>query len=147
MKPNKIILHHSLTQDSSTVSWGAIRDFHTLTLRWNDIGYHFGIENLRGQTEILMGRMPYVQGAHCKGYNRNSIGICFVGNYDLEPVPEEHWKCGLRLVKYLQSVYSITTILGHRELNPAKSCPGKLFDLTKFRADINKLSGINPAHI
>lgn len=135
MKPLRIILHHSLTKDSGTVSWGAIRDYHK-SIGWSDIGYHFGIENLRGQTEILIGRMPDKKGAHCAGDNSDSIGICFVGNFDLDPVPAESWNEGIRVVKYLMKQFNIQTIQGHRELNPKKSCPGRLFDMDKFRREV-----------
>ena len=137
MRPKRIILHHSLTRDSVTVSWGAIRDWHTKKrFKWPDIGYHFGIENLRGQTETLLGRMPDRAGAHCRGHNRDSIGICFVGNFDIIPPPPEAWAAGIRLVKYLMKAFKIQTILGHRELDPGKTCPGMLFDLNKFRKEV-----------
>lgn len=136
MQPNRIILHHSLTKDSETVSWGAIRNYHINNNGWFGIGYHFGIEDLRGQIEILMGRFPDQQGAHCRGNNADSIGICFVGNFDIEPPSEIVWKKGIMLCKYLMEVLHIQTVQGHRELDPRKTCPGRLFDLDKFRKEL-----------
>jgi len=135
MTPTRIILHCSATKDSGTVSWGAIRDYHT-KLGWSDIGYHFGIENLRGQTEILIGRLPNRQGAHCSGHNSDSIGVCFVGDFDHYQVPQESWDAGVKLVKYLVQAFGIKEVLGHRELYSGKSCPGNNFDLGKFRGAV-----------
>ena len=165
MKPDTIILHHSATEDGPSVSWGLIRRYHTswrclgrivtaeevqaLNLRflpveapWDDIGYHFGIELAGAAHEILAGRMPDVQGAHCieHGMNRRSIGICFVGNFDLTPVPESMWQAGVTLVRYLMRALGIDAarVYGHREFALHKNCPGRLFDLDQFRRDLRQ---------
>ena len=105
---------------------------------WDDIGYHYLIEKLRDQTEIVIGRMCDVTGAHCRGYNQDTIGICFVGNFDLKEPSRESWEQGIKLVKFLQKQYNIEArdVIGHTELNLDKSCPGKMFDLDKFRKEI-----------
>jgi len=136
-KAMKIILHHSLTKDSETVSWGAIRRYHK-DMGWQDIGYHYGIELLRDDYEILIGRMANETGAHTKGYNKDSIGICFIGNFDLIVPPKEAWQLGLKLVRFLCKTYNInkTDIYGHRDFNSNKTCPGNLFDIDKFKKDV-----------
>jgi len=140
MTPKFIILHHSLTKDSETVSWQAIRRYHINDLNWRDVGYHYGVELVNDRHEILVGRMPNDSGAHCKqmGMNRQSLGVCFVGNFDDGKPPTEMWLMGLKFVRALMDIYEIPRqhVKGHRELCDYKSCPGYFFNLNKFRESL-----------
>ena len=136
MKPTHIVLHCSATKDSGTVSWGAIRDYH-MNKGWSDIGYHYGIELIGDAYEILMGRMANRQGAHCRaaGMNKVAIGVCCIGNFDLQaPTPNQLSKC-LQLVTYLMDTFNIPkdNVIGHHEVESRKTCPGTQFDVEKFR--------------
>ena len=135
MKPTQIILHHSFTSDSKTVSFGAIRKYHVETLGWKEIGYHIGIELARNDYEIFMGRMWDIQGAHTKGQNHNSLGICFIGNYDLKSPSDKILETGAKVVSYWMRLFniSIDSIFGHRHFASYKSCPGNLFNIEKFK--------------
>jgi hypothetical protein len=131
MNPEFIILHHSLTKDGLVVDWQAIRRYHTQENRWNDIGYHFGIESINDHWEVLIGRMWGTVGAHCKeqGMNGRSIGICVVGNYDVDELPFSAFALLVRLVEQLQSTFFIskTKIMRHSDFATYKSCPGVKF--------------------
>lgn len=154
MKPEYIVIHHSLTKDQNVVDWKNIRKYHVNTLGWEDIGYHYGLEfsiNEVGEKdgwleyervfEILVGRMQNEKGAHCrsKGRNHNSLGICFIGNFDISEVPKLQWDKGIKLVKSLMEVFNIArvNVLGHNEVaRDSRTCPGKLFNMNQFRNEI-----------
>jgi hypothetical protein len=125
------MIHHSLTKDGETVSWGAIRRYHVETLKWLDIGYHFGVELVGDDYEVLVGRPLTMQGAHCyqEGMNRVAIGVCCVGNYDEGPPPEEMLRIlGRSLIAPLMEIFDIPerSIVFHRDF-AQKSCPGEKF--------------------
>jgi len=127
MIPNKIIIHHSLTKDSQTVSWGAIRKYHIETMGWDDIGYQWGLELINDHYEILMGRRPDLIGTHTIGQNDQSIGICVVGNYDVDPFTDPLRDELQKLITWLMLTYKIPPkeIYGHTEFANYKTCPGK----------------------
>lgn len=92
---------------------------------WKTIGYHYVI---RRNGLIERGRSIYKVGAHCAGYNQNSIGICYVGGLDENGKPadtrtEQQKKALRQLVRELQLQFPKARLVGHRELNPKKECP------------------------
>lgn len=160
MKPTHIVIHHSLTQDGATVSWSAIRRYHTsyrykgeiiteakalqmiasgisgVEKPWRDIGYHYGIELVGDQYEIFVGRMLNDTGAHCieGGMNNCAIGICLIGNFDTEYVPIAQLAKLTFLVQSLMVIFMISKdkVKRHADYAPYKSCPGSKFPWTQF---------------
>ena len=123
---NKIIIHCSATPEGRNFTVDEIRDWHVNGNGWSDIGYHYVIY-LDGSVHI--GRPLSKVGAHCKGYNRGSIGICYIGGVDADDVkraedtrtPEQ--KIALRaLVDGLRGIYPHITVHGHNEFS-SKACP------------------------
>jgi hypothetical protein len=145
MKIDYIMVHHSWTEDSGTVSWPAIEKFHKETQGWNDIGYHAGVELVTDNLELakyryqaLMGRSLKEQAAACpqKDMNLRALHVCCIGNYDLGAPPQELLEVLVhRIVKPWMVMFGIlpVNIVGHRDFNPTKTCPGKLFDLNVLR--------------
>lgn len=142
-KPTRIIIHHSLTKDGLTVSWGAIREYHTTEhdgdYGWSDIGYHAGVELVesggRPYYEALLGRPWDQSGAHAKGHNRDSLGLCCVGNYDEEPPPLGLLLKAADVLQLWMQLYHIDAgnIFPHSAFS-AKTCPGRLFPLAQVIA-------------
>lgn len=134
-KINKIIIHCSATPEGRDVKTATIKRWHTNPKPkgrgWSDIGYHFVIELYGSVTE---GRPIKRIGAHVKGHNSDSIGICYVGGMDKDMVwPKDtrtdNQKLALKaIVKTLKAVYPNATIHGHNEFSN-KACPS--FDVSK----------------
>ena len=139
MYPDKIIIHHSLTKDNQTVSWNAIRKYHMDVKGWDDIGYHYGIELVGDKHEILVGRQMTTPGAHTKGRNKSSLGICLIGNFDVQPPVKEMWDLAVSLVDSLCNILYITSnsVYSHNRYAPDRSCPGKAFNMDRFRGDVS----------
>ena len=77
----EIIIHCSATREGEDISVDTIKDWHVNGRGWSDIGYHFYVD-IEG--EIHGGRDIAKIGAHCKGHNRNSIGICYCGGVEAD---------------------------------------------------------------
>lgn len=73
-KVTRIIIHHSASPLTTTPA--DIADWH-VARGFSGIGYHFVIDS---KGIVHPGRPVETVGAHAKGANANSIGICVVGN-------------------------------------------------------------------
>ena len=79
-KINKIIVHCTATQEGRDIGVEWCRKVH-LRKGWKDVGYHFVIR-LDGKVEE--GRPIEMSGAHTKGHNWDSIGVCYAGGVEAE---------------------------------------------------------------
>ena len=127
---NKIIIHCSATREGQNIPVSTIREWHMNGRGWSDIGYHFYID-LHG--DIYKGRDIAKIGAHCKGQNRNSIGICYCGGVEADgKTPkdtrtEKQKDSLLAVIRTLKAMYPEATIHSHRDF-ANKACPS--FDAT-----------------
>ncbi len=136
-----IVIHHSLTKDSGSVSWNAIRRYHVNTLGWSDIGYHAGIEWVidaagEGHYEVLLGRPLDVAGAHAKGLNSKGVGFVFMGDFDDAPPTDEMLTYAAKHLRWMMDLMNIEaskeTVVAHRSVAPWKTCPGKMFPMSRL---------------
>lgn len=158
---DKLIIHCSATPEGREVSVATITKWHTdpppYGRGWTDIGYHY-IIHLDG--EIGRGRDENIQGAHCYGQNKNSIGICYVGGvnaenkYPKDTRTKEQRHAMKILIESLQDEYPGATVHCHNEF-ANKACPSfKIKDLypvktepAKTKPTIDIVSNVNIASI
>lgn len=128
-----IILHHTWKpsgRDNNGELIGKryasnIDNYHRDTLGWTyGLGYHFVIET-DGSIYASERWGGQLHGAHCKGKNKNSIGIGLVGDFDKWYPTMGQYGNLTALVRRLCIVYLIPTdrILPHRDFSE-KTCPG-----------------------
>lgn len=112
-----------------------VRGWHVNERGWSDVGYHFFIKR---DGTVERGRDIERVGAHVKGYNTSSIGICYAGGVDGSGKPEDNRtraqiKSLVTICNYLKALKSCedAEILGHCDFpNVAKACPS--FDVKDF---------------
>lgn len=100
------------------------------------IGYHYVV---RRDGSVETGRPLEQIGTHCQNHNKHSIGICYEGGLDEQGRPADtrtpEQRVSLRqLLEKLHKMFPSTLIIGHRDLNPMKSCP--CFDAAREYADL-----------
>ena len=129
-----IILHCSDSpqgrgDNASTIdNWHQERGFRT---KGTDgliyhIGYHYVI--LEDGT-VETGRPLGTVGAHCKGFNSKSIGICLIG---IDSFTEAQYEALALLVKKLMIQFDISSkqVKGHYAYSDTKTCPN--FGVAQF---------------
>ena len=116
-KVSLLVVHCSDTENSQNLSAIDIHKMH-LDFGWNGVGYHKIIKRCG---KIENGRPEYWVGAHVRGKNDISLGVCLIGRdnftkrqlYSLEQTLKK-WKV----------LYPTAKILGHRDTgNTKKTCP------------------------
>lgn len=127
-EPSKIIYHHCARK-----FWDpeGINNYHK-ERGWKGIGYNFYIKK---DGRIYLGRPENAEGAHTKGENSNSIGICLEGNFEDESLSKEQFESVVKLSTYITLKYDIYKIMGHGDVYETL-CPGKNFPLDEIKKEV-----------
>ena len=123
---DKIIVHCAATLPRLDIGVDEIRKWHTEERGWSDIGYHVVI---RRDGTVEEGRPLARPGAHAKGENHSSIGVCYVGGVSETGAPEDNRTADqsvalFKVIQEFQEQFPGAAVLGHRDLKGVtKACP------------------------
>lgn len=96
---------------------------------WDGIGYHKVISR-SGQWQE--GRPDYWSGAHVKGHNHESIGICLIGRDEFTDMQFQTLQA---LVRMYKARYPGIQVVGHCDLDDKKTCPN--FDVKAWHDSVD----------
>ena len=113
-----VIIHHSATPPDMDVGVEEFRSWH-VKRGYSDVGYH---EVIRIDGRIEAGRDRNEEGAHCKGKNRHTIGICLVGDGRCGFTDAQHNSLGALLRHYRRLIIDVK--IGVHNDYAATICPG-----------------------
>jgi len=138
-KIHSFIIHCAATKPSMDIGVKDIDRWHRAR-GWLKVGYHFVIKR---DGTLEEGRNVNEVGAHAKGHNTYSIGICLAGGIDEEGNSEDNFtdeqkRMLCTLLYSLRIDYPNARTIGHNEIS-SKECP--CFDIQecwdKFKPTIN----------
>ncbi len=141
-KTEYIVIHCAATPPDMDIGADEIRDWHTSpspsdpSKPWSDIGYH---DVIRRNGIVEQGRQENDIGAHVRGYNSVSVGICLVGGINEDGSPENNFtpeqvKSLIRLLRFYRVLFPSAAIVGHNQLDPHKACPS--FNVSDWAKEI-----------
>lgn len=133
-KINKIVVHCSDSDDSLDIGFREINDWHRqrgwLSPSGVSCGYHYII---RRDGSVEVGRPEHETGAHVRGHNSDSLGICLVGRRDFSPRQMDALFAMIWGLGHKHQLDPTEDVLGHYELDSGKTCPN--LDMIKLRAE------------
>ena len=138
-----LIVHCSYTPESMDIGKSDIDRWHR-EKGWMMIGYH---KVIKRDGTVEDGRPLSKSGAHVRGMNRTSIGICLIGGMNrAKDGPEinytdEQMKSLRSLLDGLRKDYPIAKVRGHTDFDKGKTCPN--FDAGKWYEDDEIVSTIS----
>ncbi|MBR3029312.1 MAG: N-acetylmuramoyl-L-alanine amidase [Bacteroidales bacterium] len=126
-KIDLLVLHCSDTRPDQDFTIEKLMRSHRIKGYGAYPGYHIYV---RRDGTLFYCRPVAERGCHVKGYNTNSIGICYEGGHSCSPdVKYEDNRTAEQMValdevlRILHEIYPEARIVGHCELNPRKACP------------------------
>jgi len=133
-KTELIIIHCSATPPDMDIGAKEIDQWHR-DRGWSMIAYH---DVIRRNGALELGREENQVGAHAKGHNSVSVGICLVGGVDNDNNPQNNFtpaqfKTLRRSIRFYQILFPNASVIGHRDVNPNKACPS--FDIGQWLKD------------
>lgn len=122
-----LVVHCSATRSTASYSVADLHRDH-LARGFRSAGYHFYITR-DGVIHPL--RALGETGAHARGYNRCSIGVCYEGGLDATGTPSDtrtpEQKVSLLALLYrLAERFPKAKIVGHRDLSPDSNRDGRV---------------------
>lgn len=140
-KLGQAVIHHTVSTETPN-SFAAVRaiwSFHTYGRGWGDIGYNYLVD---GSGNIFQGRYydqnyafsnsVEVEAGHTYGYNKGTIGIAAIGNFQTSLAPTATLNSISTLIAFKFAPYNLnpygagpfgTSVVGHRDLG-STACPG-----------------------
>jgi hypothetical protein len=159
--PTRLHLHHTHipvvhAPEEVPEALREIARFHRQTRGFSDIGYHYLIDPYgriwqgRGPVLSATSRGAIIEGAHAQGFNRDSIGIALIGDFDGAPPSLEALTATVELTGWLAFAHGLDTtstteavstggslsryassetvrlpvLLGHKDTALETACPG-----------------------
>ena len=128
MRPiNLIVIHCSATIAGVDFDTDWIREEH-INRGFRNIGYHYVI---RLDGTIEQGRPTEEAGAHVKGHNDHSIGVCYIGGLNADGKPKDtrtaaQYHSLRRCIDMLKIRFGDVPVKGHRDMSPDVNHDGQI---------------------
>ena len=152
--PYRFAQHHTAGRRIQALQEGLdemrfIQDFHQSGRGWQDIGYHFCMDDAG---RLYEGVPTDFRGTHTGGNNTGNLGVCLFGNFDIagESPTQASLDSLVSTWSWLAFNYGVNpdSLYGHRDYK-ATACPGENFypELPEMRNGIRKMLGFGRPYV